>query len=303
MKKLGCVRLGLVLVLLSSPTKLLAQAPEQFLRKWVPSEKTKIVKIEFVNPFDKSQGSALLEVPAKMDGPTPLIISPHAANWSPEANRSIWTGIADEMGVMVLHPVHQGKLLPPISLGSDRQMANLEAAIARVEKLYSVDPKRIYAAGASQGGTESLLLAGRSPQRFAGVLAINPVTDFQAFHKDAPGFRDLLDKDFGGTPQTALKEYERRSPTSYADKLARVPLIIYWADNDEIIPNGATRQAGRLCELIQAAKPASFKEVRHSKQHGYPFFRFDSKAKTFEIYDRETFLSSVKEMLRVDQKR
>jgi len=293
--------LGFLLVLLCSSNPLPAQAPGPFLQKWAPSERTKVVKIEFVNPFDNSDGSALLELPARLDGPVPLFVSPHGANWSPESNRSLWTGVADELGVLVLHPTHQGKLTPAVSLGGDRQMANLEAAVAHVEKRYPVDVKRIYAGGISQGATESLLLGGRKPERYAGVLAINPVADFSAFYEDAPGFRQLLEKDFGGTPREAAEEYARRSPVTYAEQLARLPVILYWADNDELIPRGESRQGGRLSDLIEAAKPAFFRQVRHSKQHGYPFFRVDSKTKQLEVFERATFLASVKELL--DHKR
>ena len=166
-----------------------------------------------------------------------------------------------------------------------------------VEKQYPVDAKRIYAGGISQGAIESLLLAGLKPERFAGVLAINPVADFKAFYEDAPSFRPLLEKDLGGKPDEAAEEYARRSPVTYAGQLARVPLILYWADNDELIPNGETRQGGRLSELIKAAKPASFREVRHSQQHGYPFFRVDAQTKKLEVFEHATFRSSVKELL------
>jgi hypothetical protein len=43
-----------------------AQAPAEFLRKLSPSRETKVVKIEYVNPFDNSHGTALLEVPRAM---------------------------------------------------------------------------------------------------------------------------------------------------------------------------------------------------------------------------------------------
>ena len=66
------------------------QAPEELLNALKLSESTKVVRIEFENPFDKSQGSGLLEVPAKMNAPTPLIVSPHGAGWSAETNRPIW---------------------------------------------------------------------------------------------------------------------------------------------------------------------------------------------------------------------
>ena len=274
------------------------QAPEELLNALKLSESTKVVRIEFENPFDKSQGSGLLEVPAKMNAPTPLIVSPHGAGWSAETNRPIWRGIADQLGVMILHPTHQGQVVPAVSLGGSRQMANLDAAITYVTEHYNVDPRRIYAAGLSQGATESLLLAGQNPERFAGALAVNPVVDFVTFYEDVPGLRDQLDADFGGPPGQAAEEYARRSPVAYASQLASLPVIIYWADNDQLIPNGDTRQSGRLSALIKAQSPAAFTEVRHSQGHGYPFFRWSKTTKQLEVCEQKIFLASVRALLR-----
>jgi hypothetical protein len=293
MKTVTLVSIALVLLCGAA----LAQAPGELLQKLPPSPKTKVVKITFVNRYDNSPGEALLEVPAKMHGPTPLIISPHGANWTPEMNRSLWSGVADDLGVLIIHPVHQGKVNPRVSFGSARQMGNLESAIETVEKNYPVDKKRVYAAGISQGAIESLLLAGRHPERFAGALAMNPVADFAAFYNDAPTFQALLKVDLGGTPDAARAEYDRRSPVHYAKQLSRVPVIIYWADNDELIPRGVDHQGGPLCAAIRTFHPAALKEVRHSKGHGYPFFGVDPVKQAIEFFPRSIFLSTVKEML------
>ncbi len=274
-----------------------AQAPAEYLRKQPPSVSTKVVRIAFVNGFDGSPGEALLEIPARLKGAAPLIVCPHPANWTPEMNRSLWSGVADDLGVYLLHPIHQGKTNPRVSLGSQRQMGNLDAAITAIEKSYPIDRSRVYAAGLSQGAIEALLLAGLHPERFAGVLSINPIADFIPFYRDTPSFQPLMKTDFGGTPETARKEYEERSPAHYAKELARVPATIYWADNDEIIAHGPDRQGGPLCAAIRQFHPAAFKEVRHSHGHGYPFYGVNLAAKTLEIYPRSVFLTSVREML------
>jgi poly(3-hydroxybutyrate) depolymerase len=291
-----------------------AQAPKEFLEQSPPSTKTKVVKLEFVNSFDQSRGEALLEVPEKVSEPAPLIISPHAANWTQEMNRSIWAGVADQFGVMILYPVHQGKLNPRVSFGSPRQLGNLEAALAEVKRRYAVDNSRVYAGGVSQGAIEAMLLVGRQPQQFAGALVINPIADYLAFHQGGQEatddtvsrfrasqwttLRKLFELDFGGTPDTARAEYYLRSPVLYAQQLAQTPLILYWAENDELIGRGATHQGGMLAEVIRAFKPASFREVRHSGGHGYPFFRVDLEKLSVSLFPREIFMESVKEMLK-----
>lgn len=303
-----------IVVSVTSAASAWPQPPKEYLEQSPPSPTTKVVKLEFINSFDQSRGEALLEVPGKLSIPVPLIISPHAANWSPEMNRSIWAAVADRFGVLILHPVHQGKLNPRVSFGSARQLANLESALAEVQRRYPVDDSRVYAAGLSQGAIESLLLAGRHSKRFAGVLAVNTIGDYLAFHQggqESTGdtvsrfrfntwtqLRKLFELDFGGTPDTARAEYYLRSPVLYAQQLAQTPLILYWAENDEIIGRGGTHQGGMFAEVIRAFKPASFREVRHSGGHGYPFYSVDLEKLSVSLFPREIFLESVKEMLK-----
>jgi hypothetical protein len=287
--------LGVMLGIFPGP--LSAQAPKEYLEASAPRPQTKVVKLTYTNPLDQSVGEALLELPPKLSRPTPLIISPHGANWTPEMNRAIWTGVADDFNVMILNPQSQGKVAPGVSLGSPRQMSNLEAALAETRRRYRVDRNRIYACGISQGGIETLMLVGQHPQLFAAAVAINPIADFLAMHEDSAQFRTLLDVDFGGTPDTARAEYYLRSPFFYAHELATVPLILYWAENDEIIPQSEKHQGGLLAKLILVHQPKAFEEVRHAQGHGYPFFAVDPVNKKVVTFPRGPFLESVKQML------
>ena len=300
-----------------------AQAPRQLLEKMAPLPATKLVTIEYTNPFDQSHSEALLELPQKLGATAPLIVTPHAANWTQESNRCLWTGVADHFGVMILYPRHQGKLNPRLSLGSPKQLGNLEAAIAEVERRYPVDKSRVYAAGLSQGAVETLLLAGRYPKQFAGALAINPVVDFVALHEDLspaaveqtpdealrklravqwPALRKMCEAEFGGLPAAARAQYYLRSPFLYARELASIPLILYWAEDDELIPVGATHQGGMLAELMRAWKPAALTEVKHTGGHGYPFYGIDLAAMSVRYFPRHIFLDSVTQMLNSEKR-
>lgn len=304
---------GLLLILLAGAGPVRAQVPEKFIQQSAPLRTTKVERLRFVNPFDGSVAEALLELPGELHSPAPLIVSPHPANWSAETNRSLWRGIAEGQQVFILHPIHQGKLAPGITFGSKKQMMLLESAIEAVKKGHPVDPNRVYAAGASQGAIEALLLAGRHPECLAGVLAINPLVDFLAYYQtpELPGdspltrtrsqqwqtVKSVIEKDFGGTPDTARGEYYLRSPILYAQNLARVPLILYWADNDEIIGHGLTHQGGLLAEVVRSFHPHSFYEVRHSGGHGYPFFQFNLSTGDVQVFAQDIFLESVKKLL------
>jgi pimeloyl-ACP methyl ester carboxylesterase len=303
------------LVLLLAAT-LQAQAPKQLMEQLPPT--TPAVTIEYTNPFDQSKGEALVEVPSGRRGPLPLVVTPHAANWTQEANRSLWSGVAEQFGVIVLYPRHQGKLNPRVSMGSPKQLQNLQAAITETEKRYEVDKSRVYIAGLSQGAVETLLMAGRYPRQFAGAMAINPVADFLAFYEDLgqkaidetpdgglrklrqvqwPALRNMMVGDLGGTPETVRADYYLRSPVVFAAELANVPLILIWAEDDELIPNGATHQGGMLAQMIRAFHPATLHELKHTGGHGWPFYRVDLDKMKVEIFPRDLFLGQVKELL------
>jgi poly(3-hydroxybutyrate) depolymerase len=297
-----------------------AQAPKQYLDQLPPSPQTKVVTISYVNAFDGSPGQAMLELPPSTGHPLPLIVTPNAANWSQEMNRSNWSGVADRFGVMILYPRGQGDLNPNVTLGSPKQLSNLECAIAEVEKKYPVDRSRVYAAGISQGAIETLLLVGAHPDRFAGALALNSIPDCLAFYGDMKAFVDhppegapdpvtklrlaqwpvmikLLEHVTGGTPDTARAAYYQLSAVIDARELAQVPLILYWAEDDELIPNGANHQGGMLANLIRTFHPSDFQEVKHTGGHGYPFYQVDLGSMTVKVFPRQIFLDSVQQLL------
>jgi len=294
-----------------------AQAPKQLMDALPP--KTPAVTIEYTNPFDQSKNEALVEVPPGRSGPLPLVVTPHAANWTQEANRSLWSGVAEQFGVIMLYPRHQGKPNPRVTMGNPKQLQNIQAAMAETERRYPVDKSRVYVAGLSQGAVETLLMAGHYPREFAGAMAINPVADFLAFHDDLapkyvqetadpglrkiresqwPALRGLMESDLGGTPDSAARAaYFLRSPVEYARELATVPLILCWAEDDELIPNGATHQGGMLAQVIRDFHPAALHELKHTGGHGWPFYRVDLNKMKVEVFPRDLFLDSVKEML------
>ena len=297
-----------------------AQAPKQLLEAFPPSPVERLAKLEYVNPFDGSHGEAVLEIPKQATGPLPLIITPHGGNWTQEMNRSLWSGVADQFGVILLYPTHQGKLNPRVSLGSMKQIGNLEAAVAETRKHYRVDARRIYSAGLSQGALETLLLVGRNPGLFAGALSINGIPDLIAFYNDTgvpvapqgppdeeglrklraaqlPALHKAVEADLGGTPDTVRKEYYLRSAVTYSTRLAKIPLIVYWAEDDELIPYGATHQGGMLAGLLRSLGAPALTEVKHSGGHGYPFYRVDLNKMTVKMFPREIFLDSVRQLL------
>src|SRR5262249_4468732 len=111
------------------------------------------------------------------------------------------------------------------------------------------------------------------------------------------GLLKLTEFEMGGTPETSRVEYYVRSPAFYAREIARVPLILYWAEDDELIPGGTTHQGGMLAALLRKLGAKSLHEVKHTGGHGYPFYRVDLAKMEVSLFPRDIFMSSVREML------
>jgi hypothetical protein len=52
-----------------------------------------------------------------------------------------------------------------------------------------------------------------------------------------------------------------------------------------------------LAQMIRSFHPTALHEMKHSGGHGWPFYRVDLAKMKIEVFPRELFLESVKEML------
>ncbi len=98
-----------------------------------------------------------------------------------------------------------------------------------------LDPKRVGIVGWSHGGLITLMNIFQHPDTYAVAYAGVPVSDLIArMGYEPPAYRELYSAPYhiGETPHDDIKEYERRSPVTYADKLA-TPLLIHTNTNDE----------------------------------------------------------------------
>jgi len=98
---------------------------------------------------------------------------------------------------------------PPGEIWTDVDALN--ALLDHAKTAYRVDPNRIYVTGHSMGGRGALYLAYRSPERFAAVIALSPLS-----------------------PITAWK-----------DNLAKVPLWIFHGRIDTLAPIADTEELAR----------------------------------------------------------
>jgi len=214
------------------------------------------------------------------DNPTvPLVISPHGRGVSAWTNARNWGALPAQGVFAVVNPEGQGRKLRRLSWGYGGQvedLARMPRIVARALPWLRIDHERIYAFGSSMGGQETLLLAARHPGLLAGAAAFDSVADFGLQYwnfyrlgcsarcratRDVPlgrALQGLARVEVGGSPRLAPHAYSRRSPITYASRLAAscVPLQLWWSVADRIVVAQA-RQSGALLSRIVELNPAA----------------------------------------------
>ena len=184
----------------------------------------------------------------KHDPAIPLVISPHGRGVPARKNVNIWGGLPAFGPFAVVNPEGQGRRLALYSWGYPGQIADLARmprVVASALPWLRIDPRRIYAAGGSMGGQETLLLAARYPHLLAGAAAFDSATNLAARYLAFPKLRYglylqyLARIEVGGIPTTQPRAYALRSPLDDVRSLAfsGVPLQIWWSTRDRIVVN------------------------------------------------------------------
>ncbi|MHB0999516.1 MAG: alpha/beta hydrolase family protein [Armatimonadota bacterium] len=213
--------------------------------------------VSFTSKFDNSTRQAVLLASSDAgDTPLPLIIVPHAAGYSAADTAAYWRDLPARRGVIAVFPFGHGRKLETYSLGWRGQIDDL-AQMPDVVSDYGlkVDTRRIFAAGISMGGQESLLLAGTHPDMVSGIVVFNAVADMAQLYSDSSVLCAVIADEVGGTPDESLDEYAARSPINYYATISRVPTLLYWDPNDDMVPGQDDRQCGALYDKIKTADP------------------------------------------------
>ncbi|WP_255154647.1 hypothetical protein [Ferruginibacter sp. HRS2-29] len=153
---------------------------------------------------------------------------------------------AAQQGILTILPVLKtGALYFGVDTASQ---ASLKEQVEYIYKKYQLEGKPFYIGGFSIGGScavkyAELAVKNNYPVKPKAVFAVDPPLDFERFHEnakrvvrlstDAPVngevtyMIDRIEKEMGGTPQTALENYFNTSPYSFNDTTQRaVKLLI-----------------------------------------------------------------------------
>jgi pimeloyl-ACP methyl ester carboxylesterase len=227
--------------------------------------------------------------------PLPLVLSPHARGGDPEKNARRWGDLPGRKGLIVLIPALKGRVLgetrawgyPP----AIAKLLDAPEAARRALPWLRWDADRVYAAGFSMGGQESLLALARRPDLFAAVAVADSVTDFVRRWSEFPlspltrAEQAKATLELGGTPAQVGWLYERRSPAQFARTIAfsGVPLQIWWNPHENVVVHQGTTQSAGFVRLLRRLNPdAPVEPVVHSRPHGHVF---RSSASLPEIVD------------------
>jgi len=179
------------------------------------------------------------------DGDQPLLVILHSSSAEYLQHAGIpYAMFADENGWAVIAPQFRGINDDPESTGSDLAVQDAVDAIDFATSQEGVDPNRVYAVGYSGGGTMSLLLAGRHPDKVTAVAAWGPPYDLIDFYQQSlaagRGYAPNIRAACGGDPTEsgeAEEECLHRSPLTHLDtaREEQVPVFIAQGIHDSIL--------------------------------------------------------------------
>ena len=194
---------------------------------------------------DKTLQPARFFVPESAKGKkAPLLVSLHTWSYG-YGNEWPWKWAKKECakrGWALVYPHFRGSNDKPSACGSDLAVQDIVDAVDYAKRETEIDADRIYICGGSGGGHMSLLMAGRHPELWAGVMAACPISDLTAWFNDSirlnRGYWKKIYDSCGGTPWERKEEYARRSPVTWLAraKEAGVPVQIQTGIHDGHYP-------------------------------------------------------------------
>ncbi|CAG1064913.1 O-acetyltransferase WecH [uncultured bacterium] len=197
----------------------------------------------------------------------PLLIVLHS--WSEDYRQSfgipygIW---ALENDWVFMQPDYRGPFDNPSATASEAAILDILDALEYAKKNADIDVSRVYIAGFSGGAMTALIMAGKYPDKWAGVVSWGAVYDLVDWYGHTKGASHHYSKDItascGGPPEhgnSHEKECRKRSPSEYLKGAkSKVPVYIAVGLDDSFVPPAHSLRAfndladgkGRLSEEV-----------------------------------------------------
>jgi dipeptidyl aminopeptidase/acylaminoacyl peptidase len=176
----------------------------------------------------------------------PLLVVLHS--WSADYKQNLaipFARFAIENDWAFIHADFRGPNLRPEATASDIAAQDIVDAVAFARARAAVDADRVYLIGYSGGAMTALVMAGRRPELWAGVVAWATVYDVADWYHHRHGATDRHYKrdiaaSCGGVPRPSSKaeaECRDRSPAAHLDRAAgRLPILIAHGLGDKTVP-------------------------------------------------------------------
>lgn len=145
-----------------------------------------------------------------------------------------------------------------------------------LEKYSFLDPKKVGAIGWSHGGLITLMQILLHPDAYTVAYAGVPVSDLVlrlGYEPDSYRAQYSASYHIGKTVHDDIKEYEKRSPITYAAKLA-IPLLIHTNTNDEDVN---VLEVKRMIMALKAEGKKFESKIYEDAPGGHMFNRLDTK--------------------------
>ena len=227
--------------------------------------------IRLTSSMDGSEQPALWVAP-RGDRDRPLLVVLHSWSSQYDVHVGIPFGMwAQENGWAVIAPQFRGRYDDVEAMGSELAVQDVIDAIDYATSMDGVDPDRVYAVGLSGGGMMALLLAGRHPDRVAGVAACGGVYDLIAFYQQSRAagrhYAGEIRTACGGDPRPpgpAQEECLRRSPITYLDTAREeaVPVFIAQGIRDTLLwPSNGANAFNQLADPADRLSPEEVEQI------------------------------------------
>lgn len=186
----------------------------------------------------------------------PLLVVLHSWSASYLQNIAIpYARFAIDNDWVFVHPDFRGRNRRPEATNSELAVQDVLDAVEHAREHARVDDSRIYLAGYSGGAMMALVLAGRYPERWAGVATWVAVVDlvdwYGTMRRRGSRYAGEIAASCGGAPwpgTRAAAECLRRSPLTYLPEAAgRTPVYIAHGLEDRLAsPSHAIRAFNAL---------------------------------------------------------
>ncbi|MDA1264875.1 MAG: prolyl oligopeptidase family serine peptidase [Planctomycetota bacterium] len=179
-------------------------------------------ELELVSSVDGTLQPSRVWLPPEVGDGVPVLLHLHtwSSDWRQESFVPELVEGCGARGWILAAPNFRGPNRRPEACASEQAVRDVLDLIDHLEQTFDVGP--IFVHGASGGGHMGLILAGRHPERWAGVSSWVPISDLARWHRESSAasqkyWRDL-EGSCGGPPGASAAidaEYAARSPLTH----------------------------------------------------------------------------------------